>query len=332
MKTPLHSSVLIKPLLSLILFGSFSAYAQKSESATEKSGFVKREVTIWSDGTRMYGDLYEPKNLREGQKLPAVVFVNGTGGTKGKLPTRIAPGFVERGFVFLAFDYRGWGKSESKLMMPEIMPEPNAEGLVEVKARAIRWQMDFPDQVMDIRSAISFLEGEKSVDPRRIGLYGTSYGGGLVVWTAAHEPRVRAIVAQVPGMGVFKYRESWIRKAHQQMIRQARGETEPVPFKEGAPGGKMSAYSHMRHNHGKNIGYNPIDAADRLKVPTLIIDAEKEELMDIRENGGKVAQILRFRGVKMDYRILKGISHYGVYREKFQECMDLATDWLSKNM
>ena len=125
MKTPLHPSVLIKTLLPLILLGSFSAYAQKSESTPEESGFVKREVTIWSDGTRMYGDLYEPKNLREGQKLPAVVFVNGTGGTKGKLPTRIAPGFVERGFVFLAFDYRGWGKSESKLMMPEIMPEPN---------------------------------------------------------------------------------------------------------------------------------------------------------------------------------------------------------------
>lgn len=54
--------------------------------------------------------------------------------------------------------------------------------------------------------------------------------------------------------------------------------------------------------------------------------------MDIRENGGKVAQILQFRGVKVDYRILKGINHYGVYREKFQECIDLATDWLSKNM
>ena len=82
MKTPLHPSVLIKTLLPLILLGSFSAYAQKSESAPEETGFVKREVTIWSDGTRMYGDLYEPKNLREGQKLPAVVFVNGTGGPK----------------------------------------------------------------------------------------------------------------------------------------------------------------------------------------------------------------------------------------------------------
>lgn len=70
------------------------------------------------------------------------------------------------------------------------------------------------------------------------------------------------------GPDIHNSRESWIRKAHQQMIRQARGETEPVPFKEGAPGGKMSAYSHVRDNDGKNIGYNPIDAADRLKVPT----------------------------------------------------------------
>ena len=298
----------------------------------EAPNFNKKEVTIWSDGTRMYGDLYTPKNLAKGKRLPAVVFVNGTGGTKGKLPTRIAPCFVEKGFVFLAFDYRGWGKSESKLLMTDKMSPVNKTGLVDVKARPIRWQMDFPDQVMDIRCAISFLEGEDSVDSGRIGLYGTSYGGGLVIWTAAHEPRVRCVVSQVPGMGVFKYRDTWIRKAHQQMIRQARGETEPVPYKDGAPGGKMSAYSHMRHNHAKNIGYNPIDAADRLKVPTLIIDAEKEELMDIRENGGKVAKILQFRGVKTEYKVLEGISHYGVYREKFGECMNLATNWFASNM
>ena len=298
----------------------------------EAPNFNKKEVTIWSDGTRMYGDLYTPKNLAKGKRLPAVVFVNGTGGTKGKLPTRIAPGFVEKGFVFLAFDYRGWGKSESKLLMTDKMSPVNKTGLVDVKARPIRWQMDFPDQVMDIRCAISFLEGEDSVDSGRIGLYGTSYGGGLVIWTAAHEPRVRCVVSQVPGMGVFKYRDTWIRKAHQQMIRQARGETEPVPYKDGAPGGKMSAYSHMRHNHAKNIGYNPIDAADRLKVPTLIIDAEKEELMDIRENGGKVAKILQFRGVKTEYKVIKGISHYGVYHEKFGECTNLATNWFASNM
>ena len=294
--------------------------------------FIKKEVTIWSDGTRMYGDLYTPKNIKKDQKLPAVVFVNGTGGTKGKLPTRIAPSFVEKGFVFLAFDYRGWGKSESKLLMADKMPQVDKEGIVKVKARPIRWQLDFPDQVMDIRSAISFLEGERNVDAGRIGLYGTSYGGGLVIWTAAHEPRVQCVVSQVPGMGVFKYRDTWIKKAHQLMIAQARGETEPVPIKDGAPGGKMSAYAHMRHNHAKNIGYNPIDAADRLKVPTLIIDAEKEELMDRRENGGKVANILQFRGVKSEYKVLEGIGHYGVYREKFGDCMDLATGWFAKNM
>ena len=317
----------------LILISVYFVFGVTIHAQDKKeTPFIKKGVTIWSDGTKMYGDLYTPKNLKKDQKLPAVVFVNGTGGTKGKLPTRIAPSFVERGFVFLAFDYRGWGMSESKLLMTDKMPQANKAGLVEVKARPIRWQMDFPDQVMDIRCAISFLEGERYVDAGRIGLYGTSYGGGLVIWTAAHDPRVKCVVSQVPGMGVFKYREAWIKKAHQLMIAQARGETEPVPIKDGAPGGKMSAYSHMRHNHAKNIGYNPIDAADRLKVPTLIIDAEKEELMDRSENGGKVAKILQFRGVNSEYKVLKGIGHYGVYREKFGECIDLATNWFAKNM
>ena len=315
----------------MFCFVSGVSLIANSEDDT-KQAFHKKEVTIWSDGTRMYGDLYSPNDLQKGQKLPAVIFVNGTGGTKGKLPTRIAPQVVKKGFIFLAFDYRGWGKSESRLLMTEKLPIADKDGLVDVKARPIRWQMDFPDKIMDIRSAISFLEGEEHVDSKRIGLYGTSYGGGLVIWAASHDPRVRSVVAQVPGMGVFKYREAWQQKAHKLMIQQARGETEPVPYQDGAPGGKMSTYAHMRYNHAKNIGYNPIDAADQLKVPTLIIDAEKEELMDINENGGKVAKILKFRGVKSEYKVLKGIGHYGVYREKFGECIDLATNWFAKNM
>jgi acetyl esterase/lipase len=39
----------------------------------------RRAVTIRSDGTKMAGDLYLPKGLKSEDKLPAVVFIAGTG-------------------------------------------------------------------------------------------------------------------------------------------------------------------------------------------------------------------------------------------------------------
>jgi hypothetical protein len=38
-----------------------------------------------------------------------VVFCNGTGGTRKGTASRLAPHFVQPGFIFLAIDYRGWG-------------------------------------------------------------------------------------------------------------------------------------------------------------------------------------------------------------------------------
>ena len=289
-----------------------------------------RVVNIWSDGTRMAGDLYLPKDRKPDEKLPAIVFVHGTGGTKKGLPTRLAPIFVENGFVFLAFDYRGWGESDSKLQMLDPQPAPDSSGNVMVMARAIRWQMDFADQTEDIRNAIAWIAGEPSVDWKRIGVMGTSYGGGLATWIAANDPRVRCAVAQVPGMGA-RGQQAEIR-AYQLQTAQARGDAEPVPFETGAPGGKMASYAHMRYNIAKGIGFNAIEAAEKVKVPMLIIDAGKEELMDITQNGGRVAEILKENGTPVTYHVMQDIDHYGIYREKFPEATAMEVKFFKEHL
>jgi hypothetical protein len=64
----------------------------------------------------------------------------------------------------------------------------------------------------------------------------------------------------------------------------------------------------------------------------LIIDAGKEELMDIKENGGRVAGILRSSGTPVRYEIIDGIGHYGVYGEKFQAALDLELEWFNQHL
>jgi dipeptidyl aminopeptidase/acylaminoacyl peptidase len=308
------------------------AAAQPQRVAALPENVEKKSVTIWSDGTRMAGDLYLPKDRKPDQKLPAVVFCNGTGGTKGGTGARLAPRFVERGFAFLAFDYRGWGESDSRLMLVEPMPKPDEKGEVNVRARAIRWQMDAADQTFDIRAAIDYLAGEPNVDPQRIGIMGSSYGGGLVTWVAAHDPRVKCVVAQVPGMGGARG-PAGVRYAYGLATKQARGEVEPVPIETGKLQGQMARYAQMRANPAKGRDYNPVADASRITAPTLIVVAEKEELMDNAQNGRKVFEVLEARGgVPVAYHEMKGISHYGIYREGFEEATKLELDWFATHL
>ncbi|MGB3117513.1 MAG: CocE/NonD family hydrolase [Verrucomicrobiales bacterium] len=95
--------------------GRTRAAALASAYPALPASVARRQVTIWSDGTKMAGDLYSPVGLEPEAKLPAIVFISGTGGTKKGSPARMAPLFVEKGYLFLTFDYRGWGESESKL-------------------------------------------------------------------------------------------------------------------------------------------------------------------------------------------------------------------------
>jgi acetyl esterase/lipase len=301
-------------------------------AAAEPPNYTMKPIVIWSDGTRMAGDLYLPNDLKANEKRAAILFCAGTGGVKKGNGGLYGRRFAREGFIVLAFDYRGWGESDCKLMLSEPMPMPDDKGEITVKAKPVRWQMDLADQTLDIRCALSFLSGEASVDASRIGLFGTSYGGGLVTWVAANDARVKCVVAQVPGMGGGRPPAA-IKYAQKLAIKQARGETEPVPMETGKLGGKMAAYAQMRANPAKGIGFNAIEAAPKITAPLLITVAEKEDLMSNDENGKKVFDLVQKAGTTCEYHELPGISHYGVYQGKgFDEATRLAVDWFCKHL
>jgi dipeptidyl aminopeptidase/acylaminoacyl peptidase len=192
--------------------------------------------------------------------------------------------------------------------------------------------MDFADQAQDIRAAISFLAGEPNVDPSRIGLIGSSYGGGLVTWVAANDPRVKCVAAQVPGMGGGRGPAAE-KRMYDLLTKQSRGETEPVPFETGKPTGQMAKYANMRYNPAKGIGYSPIEAAEKIRAPMIIVMAEKEELMDNKQNGEKVYAIINAKkDVPVVAHTIKGITHYGIYKEGFAEATKLEIEWFSKHL
>jgi fermentation-respiration switch protein FrsA (DUF1100 family) len=133
-----------------------------------------KEVSFYSDGIRLAGELHTPEGMEDGKSRPGIVVCHGFGGTKNFFLPEFAKAFVARGFVALTLDYRGFGESDGP-----------------------RWRLIPQEQCRDIGNAISFLQTQPGVDPDRIGLYGTSAGGGNVCYVAGTDKRVKATVSSV---------------------------------------------------------------------------------------------------------------------------------------
>ena len=134
----------------------------------------KTHRKFFSEGVRVEGDLFLPDGLKAGERRPGIVLCHGFTGIRSFILGDYAKVFVEAGFVALTFDYRGFGGSEGT-----------------------KWRLIPLEQIDDIRNTISFVETLPEVDPERIGLWGTSFGGGHAPYAAAIDTRIKAAVGQV---------------------------------------------------------------------------------------------------------------------------------------
>ena len=105
-----------------------------------------------------------------------------------------------------------------------------------------------------------------------------------------------------------------------------------MPYKTMRPGGKMSRYGQVRYNRARWIGHVPVEAAHKITAPTLIIDAGADALMDIREHGGKVADILKKKGTTIKYHVFPDAPHYCVYRTHLDETVKMEIDWFDEHL
>ncbi len=311
-------------LSALLLPIALPALAQDELPA----GVEKTTVDLWSDGTRLSGDLFTPPGFQESDARGAVLLSHGWGGTRAHLSQAYAPFIAEAGFVVLTIDYRGWGDSDSRLVMRTSAKAPEKTGAVKVEAIAVREEVDPLDQTEDIRNAITWLQGQPGVDPTRIGLWGSSYSGGHVIWVAAHDPRVKVTVSQVGSMdskGIIDALPGGWKDLHTMQQARARGDAAPYPDDEPRPGLRGTP------DYVSMAQYSPRDVAHQVRAAALIIDAADEELFDIKEHGQAVYSILKNR-VPTKYHVVPGISHYGIYREALEEARTMAIEWYKEHL
>lgn len=324
MQQTVFNKALLAAAVLALAFQFVLLEAQESKPGFAVPGEVAfRTADIRSEGTRMAAEVFAPKEPKE-SRLPTIIMSHGWGGLAEHLrPDAIA--FAKAGYLVVAFDYRGWGKSDSRLILAGGKPEPKGgKSIAEVKE--VREVVDPIDQTTDIMNAIHWAVGEKLCDPQRIGLWGSSFSGGHVVYVAARDPRVKAFVSQVGSMdGRWVVNNPQMRSyTFSQATARARGQIEyPKP---GEKFGTLTGAPVLE----KFVGYAPIEDIGRCQhVAKLFIIAENEELFDNREHAILAHQ--RAAGIKK-LATIKGIRHYGIYSEKRKEAQQLALDWFDEHL
>jgi hypothetical protein len=178
---------------------------------------MEERVDWKSAGLRISGVVELPENMKRGERRPAFLVLHGFGSNKEAGTTRtVSRIFTSLGYVALRFDMRGCGESEGE-----------------------RGRVICLEQVDDTKSAVDFLTDRPEIDPKRIGVFGHSFGAAVAVYAAGTDKRIAACISSGGwGHGAKKFRkqhespEAWQRftaMMEEGRRAKARGESMMVP-------------------------------------------------------------------------------------------------------
>lgn len=123
-------------------------------------------------GIKLVGDLYLPKDMKKGDKLPAIAISGPFGAVKEQASGLYAQTLAEKGFITLAFDPSYTGESSGtprNIASPDINTE-------------------------DFSAAVDFLSNNANVNPDKIGILGICGFGGFALNAAQIDTRIKATV------------------------------------------------------------------------------------------------------------------------------------------
>lgn len=203
------------------------------EEEVDCGSYVRRKLTYASEpGSRVPAYLLVPKAaLADGAKpVPAVLCLHGTDNVTGAgtvvgigdRPNRqYARELAERGYVTLAPNYP---------LLASYQPDLAALG----------WESGTLKAVWDNMRGIDLLESLPYVRRDAIGAIGHSLGGHNAVFTAFHDPRIKAVVSSCGLDSFLDYKagdpanwlpeKGWCQTRYMPRLAEYRGRLEAIPF------------------------------------------------------------------------------------------------------
>lgn len=294
----------------------------------ERAQVQRTDVEFRSGEETCRGWLYRPEGASA-----CVVMAHGLGATKYGRLGDYAERIAAAGLAVLVFDYRHFGDSDG---------EPRE--LIDIKR-----------QHEDYRSAVAYARGLEGIDADRIGLWGSSFSGGHVVCIAAEDPRIKAVVAQIPHCsgpaGVMATGPKRIAYFTYAGIRDQIGALfgrKPFYLPVVGPPGAMAALTTDRAEElyrrmypegydypnraaariGLTIGaYSPLRKAGKVNCPLLVVIGEDDTITPV-----KPARKLVRKAPRSEVVTYPG-GHFDVYfGEQFERVAEAEAEFLARNL
>ena len=199
-------------------------------------------VEVPSTHTRdpIYAKFYKPADFDASKKYPAVLFVHGAGYLQNTVlgyPNYFREQMfhnllTEKGYVVLDMDYRA------------------SEGYGRDWRTAIYRQMGHPE-LEDLIDGVNWLVAKHSVDAKRVGVYGGSYGGFMTFMAMFRAPEVFAAGAALRPVTDWtsynhEYTSNILNTSQDDPIAYRR--SSPIEFADGLKGGLLIAHGMLDDN------------------------------------------------------------------------------------
>ncbi len=176
------------------------------------------------------------KPVAPSQRLPAIICLPGTGGTRQQLTdarlrlserprTGWARALARQGFLTISLDYRG-SEARNQNIFTEALRE-------QLEGRSYMGLL-----VLETIRAVDYLRTRSDVDGAKIGITGFSLGGAMSWYAAAVDPRISVIVPVCGGVGTY---DALLR--YQQNARYHSQYFYPAGFLKLFPGDQPEVFS-----------------------------------------------------------------------------------------
>ena len=271
-------------------------------------------------------------DARDGSKpCPGIILCQGYAGLKEGLMPQVAERLSSEGYVTLRFDYRGFGESEGP-----------------------RHRLIPLEQIEDIRNGLTYLGTRDEVDPERLAIWGTSFGGAHATYAAAVDDRVRCIVSVV-GVGDGErwlrcLRREWewqaflneLEEDRDQRVRTGQSRrVHPYHIMETTPEGWEFWKETVAANPVRGevemplecadaiIEYKPETVAHEMTSPALYVSAELDALTPLDEQ----ISLYENSPEPKHYVVLPDVDHHGIYKEPhLSRLLDLSVEWFNEHL
>jgi dienelactone hydrolase len=134
---------------------------------------TRHDVTFSSGDSTCAGWIHLPDGV---DRPPVVVLGHGLGATREMGLNAYAERFARAGIAALSFTYRHFGDSGGQ-----------PRQLLSIRRQLADWD-----------AALDYVRGRSDIDPGKVAVWGSSFGGGHAITVASRHPELRAAVAQCP--------------------------------------------------------------------------------------------------------------------------------------